>query len=171
MWMFLMFLSATASSTAAQSCEDLSSLPSYREVSVALQKRRAVDELTMSRQRWRVRNSLPNLDVSFGSDVDENFRWATNRATTEVQGREFGFRVRARWNLSSLILDTNELRWLREKRMQDLLWNQRVEKELERYRKLRELLVLPRTPLRGAKIAFFCERLDLETNGLFLGGN
>ena len=166
----LLFLavSATLSSTTSDLCADLASLPEFHEVSEALQNNKASVPFSISKERLRMSNSLPTLEVSLGSDVDENFRWATNRTTTEVQRREFGLRIRARWNLSSLLFDRSELRWQREKRAHYVLQIQLKEEALARFKRLRELISLPKTPLRAAKIRFLCERLDLETNGLFL---
>ena len=166
--LLLLTISTTLSSTTSHSCADLAPLPEFYEVNKALQSKQATEPFSLSKDRARLSNTLPMLEVSFGSDVDENFRWATNRTTTEIQRREFGLRIRARWNLSSLIYDRSELRWQREKRAHYVLQKQLKEEVLARYKRLRELISLPRTPLRAAKIRFLCERLDSETNGLFL---
>ncbi|MEE2901283.1 MAG: hypothetical protein VYC39_03095 [Myxococcota bacterium] len=166
--LFLVMVSATLSSTVSDVCADLASLPDFYEVDEALRSNKEAKQFYLSKERLRMSNSLPTLEVSFGSDVDENFRWSTNRTTTEIQRREFDLRIRARWNLSSLLFDRSELRWQREKRAHYVLQKQQKEEVLARYRRLRELISLPRTPLRAAKIRFLCERLDSETNGLFL---
>ena len=168
MWEMTLLSALALSSTSSPSCFDLESLPSLIEIRQAVHITEHRPSTGLTKERLRVRHALPMIEVSFGSDVDENFRWVTNRAATEIQGRELGFRIRARWSLSSLISDSDEFRLFREERARELIRNQVIESIFGRVRRLKELLAMPSTTLRRAKIQFLCERLDLDTNGLFL---
>jgi len=121
--------------------------------------------------RARIRGVLPDLDVSFGTDVDNDVRVSSGHSSSHFEGREYGFKVRARWHLSSLVFDSWELRAYRQELSVKSKRRLRLDEVTQLYFKRVELMFLPVTMHRKLRAARLEGRISILTGGVYFGGS
>jgi hypothetical protein len=164
-------LTSTSSWTLAEIVQGDGLFPSLRSVQKAAAKLIPVTSNRQWAHRARLRGALPQVEVSFGTDLDQDVRVSVGHSESTFEGREYGFKLKARWHLSSLMFDSAELRAHRERRSSAAARRLLIDEVTQMYFNRVELMFLPTTVHRELKAARLEGRMHALTGGEYFGGS
>ena len=164
-------LSSTTSWTLDEVIQGKSLFPSLHAVQTATGEHFQFPINKDWQSRARMRGVLPDLEVSFGTDVDNDVRVSSGHSSSHFEGREYGFKLRARWHLSSLVFDSWELRAYRQELSARTNRRLRLDEVTQLYFKRVELMFLPVTMHRKLRAARLEGRISILTGGVYFGGS